>query len=144
MISLYVVCGLAFFFNILDSILTWVALHKLPRKLRAKEINPLMDRLMKKSSLTSNLLKHGFMVGVVTYLILSKAYWASVLLCTTLGLVVLNNSYIVIGRVLTKRKIASPLYYIKKKIRIPKRFEYIFFVSTIVVLSVGVTLLVVR
>jgi len=125
----YIVLGLfVLLFNVLDSVSTHIGLHKLPEKLRASESNPLMAGLMAHDNLLSEIVKHLFVFLLVVYFVYSKNAFILLALAIVLGIVVLSNTYTIVGRIITKRKIITPFGYLLRILKIPKSLDFFIFV----------------
>ncbi len=126
-----VLAVLAILFNVLDSVTTHIALNKLPVELRAKEANPLMRPLLLRKPILATVIKQGLVVLLVLWSIAIQSRAGLVFIAVALGLVVINNSVVIIGRVKTHTKVPSPLYKVQKKLRIPDSLSFLFVILII-------------
>lgn len=110
--------------NVLDSVTTEIGLHRLPTHLRGREVNPFMERLMKKSEILAKVFKQVLILGFVAYWVVIGEDFGLKLFVIILSLVVLNNSYTLIGRLLTKKKIEAPVRKLQRVLNLPDRFIY--------------------
>jgi ABC-type phosphate/phosphonate transport system permease subunit len=138
--TLYLVGAILIIFNILDSVTTHIALYKLPDDLKAKESNPLMAKLFIRNYKVAQIIKHVLVSAGVVYFIISKDLYSLEVIATMLGLVVLNNIYILVGRKLTGRRIDSPIRRLQRLLRVPDKLYYV----VVVIVIFGLSLLIVN
>ncbi len=100
--------------NVLDGLTTWLGLYRLPAELRASEANAVYKDVEK--SFWPAMWKKSFFVifGLFGLLYLASIshvniYHALYVLNGVLGIAVLNNTGIYLSRVLTRRKVVSPV-----------------------------------
>jgi hypothetical protein len=126
--------------NVLDSVSTHLALNKLPENLRATESNPIMNGFFKRHKvILATVIKHAVILGIILYYSLVTPLLYSVQLCAILiWLVVFNNLYILFGRLLTKRKIKSPMHKLISLIHIPEKFHFAVIIVVLMGLSLGI------
>jgi hypothetical protein len=139
--TLYVIWSLVLVIgNILDSVSTHLAMNKLPIELRATESNPLMGNLFKRHKvILATVLKHTVIIGIILYYALVSPFLYSIqLLSVLIWLVVFNNLYILFGRMITKKKIKSPIHKVISFARIPEKFHF----AIIIVVLFGLTLII--
>ena len=134
--TLYLASAILIAFNILDSIATHIALYKLPDDLKAKESNPIMAKLFVRHYKLAQAIKHAVVSAAVAYLIIHKDLYSLEVVATMLGMVVLNNTYILIGRKVTGKRIVSPIKRLQKLLHVPDRLYYMLVVIIILGLSV--------
>jgi hypothetical protein len=70
------------------------------------------------------------------YLIISKDLYSLELIATMLGLVVLNNTYILIGRMIMGKRIGSPIRRLQRLLHIPDKLYYVLVAIIIIALSI--------
>ena len=134
--TLYLAAAVLIIFNILDSITTHIALYKLPDHLRARESNPLMAKLFVKNYKLAQIIKHTLVFAGAVYLIISNDLYSLELIATMLGLVVLNNAYILIGRMIMGKRIDSPIRRLQRLLHIPDKLYYVLVAIIIIALSI--------
>ncbi len=134
--TLYLAGAILIIFNILDSVTTHIALYKLPDNLKAKESNPLMAKLFIKNYKVAQVIKHALGSVVVAYLIISEDLYSLEVIATMLGLVVLNNTYILIGRKIRGEKIDSPIRRLQRLLHVPDKLYYVLVAIIIFGLSI--------
>jgi len=118
--------------NILDTITTYIGLYKLPVELRATETNPIMNSAFKKIKfLIPNIVKHLVVIGFVVWEWFIKDYTLVQFLALVLVLVVVNNEYVLVSRVIRKKQVRSPIYNVGKVLRIPDKLMYLFIIVVI-------------
>ena len=118
--------------NILDSVTTRMAFKQYPDPMLKEEGNPIMRRLILKNRTLAEAVKHTLIPLVATLGIITDNMAALRLIGIVLGLVVLNNSWIVISRAITKRKVISPLRKLQSIIHIPDKYLYIFTIAILI------------
>jgi len=134
--TLYLAGAILIIFNILDSATTHIALYKLPDDLKAKESNPLMAKLFIKNYKVAQIIKHALGAALVAYLIISRDLYSLEVITTMLGLVVLSNAYILIGRKITGKKIDSPIRRLQRLLHVPDKLHYVLVAIIIFGLSI--------
>ena len=134
--TLYLAAAILIIFNILDSITTHIVLYKLPDHLRARESNPLMAKLFAKNYTLAHIIKHTMVFAGAIYLVISKDLYLLELIATMLGFVVLNNTYILIGRIIMGKRIDSPIRRLQKLLHIPDKLYYVLVALIITALSI--------
>lgn len=132
MIEFIIWASVTEFCNILDTITTWIGLYKLPKELVATETNPVARKDFKQGHFRLfNILKHVAVIGCIVWLYYHNNINDLKFLCLVLVLVVINNSYVVLSRIITHKIHRSGIYNLGKLIKIPDKFIYLF---TVVVL----------
>ena len=123
--------------NVLDSVSTYVALNKLPVNLRATESNPLMGGFFKHHKvILATVIKHGIMLGIVVYYAIFSPNVYPIQLCTILiWLVVLSNLYILFGRIITRKKIKSPLHKVCEFLNVPEKWHFLAIIAILLIVS---------
>ncbi len=111
--------------NVLDSVTTALAFKQYPDKALKGEGNPFMRRLMLKNRLLAEVIKQGAVLAVVIFGIVFNQVIGLRQLSILLGLVVINNSWIVISRAVTKRKVLGPSRMLQRALHIPNKYLYI-------------------
>ncbi len=134
--TLYLAAAILIAFNILDSVTTHIALYKLPDDLKAKESNPLMAKLFVRHYKLAQAIKHTVVSAAVAYLIIFKDLYSLKVMATILGLVVLSNTYILIGRKVTGKRIDSPIRRLQRLLHVPDKLYYVLVAIIIFGLSV--------
>lgn len=115
------------FCNILDTFTTWFGLYKLPKELVATETNPVASADFKHGHFRIfNIFKHVAVIGLIVWLWFHGNINDLLFLSFVLIMVVVNNSYVVIVRIITKKVHRSVIYNLGKLFRIPDRFIYLF------------------
>ncbi len=133
--TLYLAAAILIVFNVLDSVTTHIALYKLPGDLKAKESNPLMAKLFIKNYKVAQAIKHTVVSAAVAYFIISKDLHPLEIMATMLGLVVLSNTYILIGRKITGKRIDSPIRRLQRHLHVPDKLYYVLVVIIIFALT---------
>ncbi len=110
--------------NVLDSVTTSLAFKQYPDRELKGEANPVMRWLMLKSRTLAEIVKQGFVASLVSYWLVSSNVVSLRIAGIALGLVVLNNLYIVVARALTKKKIASPTKLMMDILHLSEAFAY--------------------
>ncbi len=136
MSTLYLAGAISIIFNILDSVTTHIALYKLPEDLKAKESNPLMAKLFIKNYKVAQVIKHTLVSAAVAYFIVSRDLYSLEIIATMLGLVVLSNTYILIGRKITGNRIDSPIRRLQRLLHVPDKLYYVLVAIIIFALSI--------
>lgn len=134
--TLYLAGAILIIFNILDSVTTHIALYKLPDDLRAKESNPFMAKLFIKNYKVAQAIKHALISAAAVYFIMSDDLYSLEVGATMLGLVVLSNTYIVIGRKITGKRIDSPIRRLQRLLHVPDKLYYVLVAIIIFGLSI--------
>jgi len=125
---------LGIMFNVLDSVSTHIGLNKLPPDIKANEGNPIMVGLMNGDNLIAEIVKHvGVLLFVLYYLFIAKNLEQLLYVAVIFGLVVLNNIWVIVGSLVVKKKIDSPLSVVLKISKIPKSWSYLFVVIMLMV-----------
>lgn len=117
--------------NVLDSVTTYVGLHKLPEGLQGKEGNPVMAKLLTKWPRLTEALKQLVVAAVAGYLVYQEALFSLVIGLVAFGLVVVNNTYLIVIKLVTRRPHTSPIFHLAKSLGIPKPLIWPFVVITI-------------
>ncbi len=121
--------------NVLDSITTSLCLTQYPDKELRGEGNPIQRSLMLKSKVLAEVVKHGVCFICVVYSVALSSLSLLTFLSLTLGLTVLNNTFVVVSRAITKRKIISPIMKLMTLLRLPKKYSYVIAMVIITSLS---------
>lgn len=140
MSTVYLVGAIVIIFNVLDSITTHIALYKLPDHLRAKESNPLMATLFTKNYKVAQVIKHTSISAVVAYFMISDNLYLLELAAVMVGLVVVNNLYVLVGIKLTGKNIDLPITRLQRLFHVSDRFYYLlsFVLVTIIIFSLSI------
>lgn len=112
--------------NVLDSVTTYIGLHKLPDNLRGKEGNPVMAKLMTRWPRLTEVLKQLMVVVVAGYLVHQEALFSLVIGLVAFGLVVANNTYLIVIKLVTRRPHTSPIFNLAKLLGVPKSWTWRF------------------
>jgi len=108
MSELLIVAILVMVLNVLDSTTTYLGFKQYPDKELKGETNPFMRVLMLKSKWLAEVVKQGGVLAIVIVLFLDNEIYSMRLVGLVLGLVVLNNAYVIISRAVMRRKVISP------------------------------------
>ena len=127
----FVIAFFVMVFNVLDSVTTHIALNKLPQDIKATESNPVMRGLLIKHPLFAEIIKQGSVIGLITWVVLSHDLFTLKVMMLMLVLVVSSNTYLVVGRKVTRKKIKSPLHKLAVLLHIPNKVHFMFFVTVI-------------
>jgi len=130
--------------NVLDSVTTAIGLKQYPDKTLSGEGNPIMRFLMLRSRVLAEILKHGVVLIIVISGIVLNEIESLRIVSIMLGLVVINNSWIVISRGVTGRKVISPLRKLQKVLHIPDWGLYIITMGIVLGLAYLINMLVWR
>ncbi len=122
--------------NVLDSVTTHLAFRQYPDKDLKAEGNPIMRWVMLKSRVLAEVFKHGGVLAFCIYLVTVNDINSLRLATLILGLAVINNTFIVVSRAITKRKVVTPFERLRRILHFPDKYTY---AMTIVVL-VGLAL----
>lgn len=136
--ELVLVALLVLVLNVLDSVSTQLCFTQYPDKELKGEGNPFMRKLMLKRQWLAEAIKHVVALGIVAWLVLAHDLATMRLLATMLGLVVLNNTFIVVSRAITKRKVATPIARLIAFLRVPEKYGYAVAIVTIWLLAMGI------
>lgn len=137
MIDLIIMGVVVVLLNVLDSVTTELG-FRLPEHLRTKESNPFAKRWLEKSPKSAHLFKQVSVIGIVVFMIMFGDMRIMVMVIVLLGWVVANNSYIWIGRKITKRKIHTPFYKACKACHIPEKYMYFAWVAVAIPTALAV------
>ena len=140
MLEYLLIGGAVILFNVLDSVTTELG-FRLPEHLRAKESNPLAKPWLEKHPNGFHAFKQLTMIGMVIWLVAVEAIQALVVVAIMLGLVVINNSYILVGRKITKRKINTPFYVACKVCHIHNNLMFVVWVLFTLAVAVPIAYL---
>lgn len=135
MSELLVVAILVMVLNVLDSTTTYLGFKQYPEKDLGSEANPFMRRLMLKSKWLAEIVKQGGVLAIVIVLFIHIDIYSMRLVGLLLGIVVLNNAYIIISRAIMRRKVISPTKALQKKYHIPDSIIYYVMVTIIIILA---------
>lgn len=128
MIDLILIGGVVVLLNMLDSVTTELG-FRLPAHLRSKESNPFMKSFLENHPVYAHTFKQIAIIGIVAFVVLFGDMRIMVMLAVMFGLVVVNNTYIWLGRKITNRKIRTPLYNACKACHIPENCYYFVWVA---------------
>lgn len=120
----------------LDSFSTYLALHRLPDDLKAHESNTLMLKLMNKNSILADVVKQLVTLGLVLVMYFSENLYGLELITVLLALVVASNFYTYFGRVITHKKISSPLYHLYLLTHLPEKAFFWVMMPVLVLVAV--------
>jgi len=123
-LNVIVVACVVLTLNVLDSVSTALCFKQYPDKELKGESNPLMRVLMVKSRVLAEVVKQGVVLAVVIYLVVNNDIVILRLACIMLGLVVTNNTYVVLSRTIAKRKGKAPFMMLVDLLRIPKKYTF--------------------
>jgi hypothetical protein len=122
----------------LDSVTTELCFKQYPDKELKGEGNPFMRRLMLKNRMLAEIVKQVAIVGIVIYLLWENNLFGLRLSAIAFGLVVLNNSTLVISRAVTKRKVISPIKRLVALLHMREKFAYLVVVNIILLLTLAI------
>ena len=120
--------GAIIMFNVLDSVTTELG-FRLPEHLRTEESNPFVKIFLKDHPIYAHTVKQVAIIAIVAFLILVGDMRIILMSAVMLGLVVANNTYLWLGRKITKRKIPTPFYCACKACHIPDNCMYFVWVA---------------
>lgn len=140
MCTIYLVATIVIIFNVLDSITTHIALYKSPDHVRAEESNPLLSKLFTKNYKVAQIIKHISISAVVAYFIITRNLYLLELAAVIVGLVVMNNVYVLVGTRLTGKNIDLPMVALQRLLHVPDRFYNVLAYTfiTIVIFSLSI------
>ena len=115
---------LAIFMNIMDSVTTELGARQYPDSERKWEANPFARKIMLKSPLLMEILKQVIVTSMVIVLVYAQDIFSLKIIAIALSVVVANNSFIVISRHITKRKIISPAKKLQQIFHTPEKLIY--------------------
>lgn len=122
--------------NVLDSVTTHIAFKQYPDETLHGEGNPIMRALMLKNKWLSEMVKQGVVLAIVIYSVMTIDIGALRLFSIILGLVVVNNSWVVASRAIAKRKVFSPFERLRLFLHFPdNKYYYIVAVAILIGLS---------
>jgi len=121
--------------NVLDSYTTHLGFKQYPEKDLKSEANPFMRRLMLKNRWLAEVSKQVIILAMCVFLVITNGIASIRLLALLLGLVVLNNTFIVVSRAITKRKVISPAKRLLGLLRIPDKYAYVVILLVIINLA---------
>jgi len=125
-VEIIIVAGVVLVLNVLDSVTTALCVKQYPDKDLKGEANPFMRMLMLKSKVLAEVMKHGICLVIVIALVARFNDIQTLrLVALLLGLVVVNNLWILVSRAITKRKVASPMKMFFKVVKMPEKYHYI-------------------
>jgi len=128
--------------NVLDSVTTALCFKQYPDKELKGEANPIMRALMLRSRILAEIVKQGFVLALVVYLIMSGDIETLRLAGILFGLVVVNNTYVVVSRAITKRRTITPFKKLSNLLRIPDKYSFVIIVLVFVGLAQMIGMLV--
>jgi len=121
--------------NVLDSVTTHLAFKQYPDKELKSEANPFMRKLMLKNRVLAEVLKQGFVLAVCVFLIIMNDIASIRFTVSLLGLVVLNNTFVIVSRAITKRRVIAPLEKIRKTLQVPEKYSYVMVLVILITLA---------
>ena len=138
--EIILIASLVIFLNIMDSGTTALCFRQYPDKELKGEANPIMRRLMLKSRVGAEAVKHSFILGFTIYCVISHDIVTLKWFVILLGLVVINNSSILLARYISKRKITSPISKLCNLLHAPHSFGYLVALN----IMIGIAFLITR
>jgi len=138
MIEIITFAVLVIVFNILDSTTTAICFRQYPDKELKGEGNPVMRLLMLKNKWLAEGLKQGMILGLVIGCFIMGEIISLRMMGIVLGLVVLNNTYIILSRAITHRRIIGPVKKLQNLLHLPDWGVY----SLVVLMLLGLTYLI--
>ncbi len=129
-------------FNILDIITTNLYFKYYPDKTLKDEGNSLMRRLMVKNYKVADAVKIIGILCIIIYSLVTNN--VNILRITTvlLGLIVLNNTYILLYSAITKQKKVHLGENLRKILRIPEKYTQLMIIVIMLGLSFGIFVLI--
>lgn len=137
-VEILVVALLVLTLNILDSVTTHLAFKQYPDKELKDEANPFMKWLMRKNGTLAEVVKQFGILALVLWCSLEGDLFSLRFLSLGLGLVVLNNTTIVVSRAITKRKVRSPIKLLTGCLHIPEKYSYVLALAIILPLAFAI------
>lgn len=124
--------------NILDSVTTHIACNQYVDGELKCEGNPFMRKLMLRSGLLAEVVKHGGILALVGWFVVSGNLMSLRYAMVMLGLVVANNAFVVVSRAITKRKVVSPSKRLISLLHVPEKYGYAVVMAAICLLAMGI------
>jgi len=121
--------------NVMDSVTTSLCFKQYPDKELKGEGNPIMRWVMLKSRVLAEVFKHGFVLGLVIWWLLGNQLETLRFATIMFGMVVLNNTYILVSRAVTKWKVVSPTKRLIAFLHLPSKYSYVVVLVVIFLLS---------
>ena len=137
MIDLILIGGVVVILNVLDSVTTELV-DRLPQHLQAEESNPFMKKWLENKPMSAHIFKQVAVIAIVAFMIVQGDMRIMMMVAVLLGLVVINNTYIWLGRKITKRKIHTPFYKACVACRIPKNCRYFVWLAVTVPVALAI------
>lgn len=132
MSEILVIAILVMVFNVLDSATTHLGFKQYPEKDLKSEANPTMRWLMLKNKWLAEIFKQVGVLAIVVFLFLNNEIWSMRVVGIMLGLVVLNNTYVIVSRAIMRKKVISPVKALQRFCHIPERLVY--FVAVLIII----------
>lgn len=110
--------------NVLDSTTTHLCFKQYPDKELKGEGNPFIRRLMLKSKVLALVAKQGVILAIIIYCLVVNDMETLRYFVIIFGIVVLNNSYVLISRAIVKHKTTPPFKQLCKLLHIPDNISY--------------------
>jgi len=130
--------GVVLVLNVLDSITTTIGLKQYPTRTLEGELNPFMRILMRRNKILAEVLKQVVVLTIVVWNIVEGRVEGLIFLGIMLGLVVVNNSWIIMSRAVIRRKVISPIRELQSVLHLPNWCLY----PLVMVILVGLTYLI--
>ena len=124
--------------NILDSTTTAICFKQYPDKELKGEGNPFMRSIMLKNKWLAEILKQGMILGLVIGCLIRGEIITLRIIGIMLGLVVLNNTYMILSCAITHRKIIGPVRKLQNILHLPDWGVY----PLVVLMLIGLTCLI--
>lgn len=128
--------------NILDSVTTNIGFKQYPDKELKSEANPWMRYLMLKNKFLAEATKQGVGLIIAGACLYHRDLLPAKYCTILLGLVVVNNSSLILSRLIVKRKINSPFLTLVRRIRLPDKSAFFIFIAFAIGLAYLITNLV--
>ena len=135
MIELILTGFIVMLLNVLDSVSTSLAFKQYPDKKLEGEGNPFMRGLMLKSRNLAELVKQGGVLIIVALLVMLIEIEALRLIGILLGIVVLNNSFVIVSRAIVGYQLQTPFAAMEKALHIPESISY--FVAVVIIIGLA-------
>jgi hypothetical protein len=110
--------------NVLDSITTYIGLYRMPPGLGGVEGNPLMAWLGSRKFSVATAIKQSVGVGIAVAGFLTQAEFGLIVVVILYSLIVMNNTYILVRRAITRKPCRSPLVIVTDLLHIPEALRF--------------------
>ena len=138
MLEIIMFAVLVIVLNILDSTTTAICFKQYPDKELKGEGNPVMRFIMLKNKWLAGGLKQGMILALVIACLIMGEIISLRTMGILFGLVVLNNTYVILSRAITHREVISPVRKLQNILHLPDWGVY----SLVVLILLGLTYLI--